>query len=106
MASVTVKEWSVAGLSVALQAAARQPVTMQSEAVQAVEGRSQIFYTGVTSAYGHAVNGLYWPYDNAKGAQALAGILQPASNMFSIWQPGSSASAILPPMSNNNSVGQ
>ena len=41
--SVTVQEWPVAGLSVALEAVARQPVTMQSEAAWAVEGRSQIF---------------------------------------------------------------
>ena len=58
VAAVTVQERPVAGLSVALQAAAQQPVTMQSEAARAVEGRSQIFNTGVTSAYGHVVNGV------------------------------------------------
>ena len=106
VASVTVQERPVAGMSVAPQAVARQPVTMQSEAACAIEGRSQICNTGVTSAYGHVVIGIYRPYDNANGAQAVANILQPVSNMSSMWQPGSSASAILPPVSNVNSVGQ
>ena len=106
VASVTVQERPVAGLSVAPQAVARQPATMQSEAARAVEGRSQICNTGVTSAYGHVVNGIYRPYDNANGAQAVADIVQPVSNMSSMWQPGSSASAIVPPVSNVNSVGQ
>ena len=88
VAAVTVQERPVAGLSVALQVAAQQPVTMQSEAARAVEGRSQIFNTGVTSTYGHVVNGVYLPYDNANGAQAVADILQPVSNMSSIWQRG------------------
>ena len=79
---------------------------MQSEAARAVEGQSQICNTGVTSAYGHVVNGVYRPYDNANGAQAVADILQPVSNMSSMWQPGSSVSAILPPVSNVNSVEQ
>ena len=86
VASVTVQEWPVAGLSVAPQAVARQPVTMQSEAACAVEGRSPICITGMTSAYGHVVNGIYRPYDNANGAQAVADILQPVSNMSSMWQ--------------------
>ena len=106
VASVTVQERPVAGLSVAPQGVARQSVIMQSEAVLAVEGRSQICNTGVTSTYGHVVNGIYRPYDNATGAQAVADIVQPVSNMSSMWQPGSSASAILPPVSNVNSVGQ
>ena len=106
VASATVQERSVAGLSVAPQGVAWQPVTMQSEAACAVEGRSQICNTGVTSAYGHVVNGIYRPYDNANGTQAVADILQPVSNMSSMWQPGSRSSAILPPVSNVNSVGQ
>ena len=106
VASVTVQERPVAGLSVAPQAVVRQPVTMQSEAARAVEGRSQICNTGVASAYGHVVNGIYRPYDNANGAQAVADILQPVSNLSSMWQPGSSAPSILPPVSNVNSVGQ
>ena len=106
-ASVTVQERPVAWLSVAPQAAARQPVNMQSEAARAVQGRSQICNTGVTSAYGHVVNLVYRPYDNANGAQGVADILQPVSSiMFSVWQPGSSASAILPPVSIVNNVGQ
>ena len=79
---------------------------MQSEAARAVEGQSQIFNAGVISAYGNVVNGVYQPYDNANGAQAVAEILQPVSNMSSFSQPGSSASVILPPVSNINSVGQ
>ena len=106
VASVTVQERPVAGLSVAPQAVARQPATRQSEAARAVEGRSQICNTGVTSAYGHVVNGIYRPYDNANGAQVVADIVQPVSNMSNMWQPGFSASAILPPVSNVNSVGQ
>ena len=106
MASVTVQERPVAGLSVAPQVVVRQSVTMQSEAAPAVEGWSQICNTGVTSAYGHVVNGIYRPYDNANGAQAVADILQPVANMSIMGQPGSSASAILPPVSNVNSVGQ
>ena len=58
VASATVKKRPVAELSVAPLSAAMQSVTMQS--VRAFEGRSQIFNAGVTSAYGHVVNGFFF----------------------------------------------
>ena len=83
-----------------------QSVTMQSEAARPVKGRSQSFNAGVTSAYGYAVNGVYRPYDDANGAQAVAEISQLISNMSSILQPVSSVSSILPPVSNISHIRQ